>query len=200
MSPSAEIAGTSRFGLPAAPGGLCLVQDLLNTRALRVTSGHGFPDLLAETSTASTWLADALERWSRQTGRPAPEISLTGKDLRELRQHRDRLHAWVNDPATDGPGLPAQILMRPGNGTVTYEARQSTADGLLSLVYLELLLAGQTDRLARFRTCANPPCGAAFYDTSRNGRRVWHDPKTCGNVVNLRASRSRQKSGDAARS
>ncbi|MEA5365288.1 CGNR zinc finger domain-containing protein [Amycolatopsis sp., V23-08] len=47
--------------------------------------------------------------------------------------------------------------------------------------------------MARFRTCAKAPCGAAFYDTSRSGSRVWHDVKTCGNVVNLRASRSRQK-------
>ncbi|MET9001843.1 CGNR zinc finger domain-containing protein [Amycolatopsis sp. NPDC004169] len=200
MSPSADIGSTSRFGLPAAPAGLCLVQDLLNTRALHVTSGHGFPDLLAETSTASAWLKSALDTWSRQTGRPTPMISLTGKDLRDLRRYRDHLHAWVTDPATEGPELPAQILVRPVSGTVAYEARQDTAGGLLSLVCLELLLAGQTDRLARFRTCANTPCGAAFYDTSRNGRRVWHDPKTCGNVVNLRASRSRQKSGDATRS
>jgi predicted RNA-binding Zn ribbon-like protein len=198
MSPSVDVGSTVRFGLPAAPSGLCLVQDLLNTRALHVTSGHGFPDLLAETSTASPWLNGALATWSRQTGRPAPAVSLTDKDLRDLRRHRDHLHAWVTDPTADGPELAARVLVRPASSTVTYEVGQGTADGVLSLVYLELLLAGQTDRLARLKTCANSPCGAAFYDTSRNGSRVWHDVKTCGNVVNLRASRTRQRRGRAA--
>ncbi|GMA87986.1 hypothetical protein GCM10025868_32360 [Angustibacter aerolatus] len=40
--------------------------------------------------------------------------------------------------------------------------------------------------------CANPECGAAFYDGSPNASRRWHDVRTCGNVANLRASRARR--------
>ncbi|MFF1285457.1 CGNR zinc finger domain-containing protein [Streptomyces sp. NPDC058299] len=43
------------------------------------------------------------------------------------------------------------------------------------------------------KTCRNPACGEAFYDRSRNGTRVWHDMKTCGNALNLRASRARRQ-------
>ena len=47
-------------------------------------------------------------------------------------------------------------------------------------------------RWARMRTCQNPVCQTAFYDSTRNGNRVWHDTKTCGNIMNLRASRARK--------
>jgi predicted RNA-binding Zn ribbon-like protein len=32
-----------------------------------------------------------------------------------------------------------------------------------------------------------------FYDSSPNRSRAWHNTKTCGNVSNLRASRSRRR-------
>ncbi|MFB9444749.1 CGNR zinc finger domain-containing protein [Dactylosporangium vinaceum] len=59
---------------------------------------------------------------------------------------------------------------------------------------LEALLASHVGILGRLKVCTNPSCGAAFYDLSRNSTRVWHDMKTCGNTMNLRASRARRRS------
>ncbi|WP_230486657.1 CGNR zinc finger domain-containing protein [Nocardioides anomalus] len=65
--------------------------------------------------------------------------------------------------------------------------------GLLALADLELLLARAAGVLARLKVCANPDCGAAFFDASKNSSRRWHDVKTCGNTANLRASRERRR-------
>ncbi|MEU0254576.1 CGNR zinc finger domain-containing protein [Streptomyces sp. NPDC006184] len=69
------------------------------------------------------------------------------------------------------------------------------ADGaaVASLVHLEALLASHTGAPSRLKMYRNPACGEAFYDRSRNGTRVWHDMKTCGNALNLRASRARRQ-------
>jgi predicted RNA-binding Zn ribbon-like protein len=32
-----------------------------------------------------------------------------------------------------------------------------------------------------------------FYDNSKNQSRVWHNTSDCGNLVNLRAARARQR-------
>ncbi|NUR09393.1 MAG: CGNR zinc finger domain-containing protein, partial [Nocardioidaceae bacterium] len=45
----------------------------------------------------------------------------------------------------------------------------------------------------RLKTCRGRGCPCAFYDASRNNSRVWHDVHTCGNVANLRASRTRRR-------
>jgi predicted RNA-binding Zn ribbon-like protein len=78
---------------------------------------------------------------------------------------------------------------------VTYRATGVGWRVVSALVHTELLLAQHTGAAERFRSCANPACGAAFYDRTRNGSRVWHDAKTCGNVMNLRASRARRARG-----
>jgi len=49
------------------------------------------------------------------------------------------------------------------------------------------LLAQQRGQWPRFKTCQFDACGIAFYDSSRNASRVWHDVSTCGNQTNLRA-------------
>ncbi|MEK8106680.1 CGNR zinc finger domain-containing protein [Micromonospora sp. M12] len=79
------------------------------------------------------------------------------------------------------------------DGRLTYEPSGGGATAVASLVHLEALLAAHTGTLARLKTCMNPDCGAAFYDMSRNSIRVWHDMKTCGNAMNLRASRARRR-------
>ena len=40
--------------------------------------------------------------------------------------------------------------------------------------------------LARTRVCAGSDCGWLFVDTSKSGRRIWCDMKTCGNVAKAR--------------
>ncbi|EXG82079.1 CGNR zinc finger domain-containing protein [Cryptosporangium arvum] len=178
-----------------APGGLRLVQDLLNTAGMPVAS---LPDLLDETSTAQRWLDGTLRAWARQTGRTTPSISLTEKDLAALRTLRGRVRGWVTGESENDGSLAMAADVSVRDGDLVYGPRGRGAAAITSLVALEALLASRTGELGRLKTCQNPACGAAFYDRSRSGTRVWHDMKTCGNTLNLRASRARRRQSSTA--
>ena len=45
----------------------------------------------------------------------------------------------------------------------------------------------------RLRACANPACGWAFYDRSRNGSSRWCDMAICGNRAKQRALQVRRR-------
>lgn len=181
---------TGRMLLAAAPGGLCVVQDLLNSAGMPVAS---IPDLLDDETAARGWLDASLRTWTAQTGRDAVRITVSGDDLPALRELRGHIRGWLTDQADDPAPrqLEAGLLFR--DGRLSFEPRGEGAAAVASLVLLEALLASHTGTLRRLRTCLNPSCGAAFYDLSRNGTRVWHDMKTCGNTMNLRASRARRR-------
>ncbi len=49
-----------------------------------------------------------------------------------------------------------------------------------------------TGGVSRVRSCADPRCGRAFVDTTRNGRRRWCDMATCGNRAKAARHRRRQ--------
>jgi predicted RNA-binding Zn ribbon-like protein len=57
----------------------------------------------------------------------------------------------------------------------------------------DILLAQQHELWPRLKACRNPPCSVVFYDSSKNQSRVWHNTAVCGNLVNLRAARARQR-------
>jgi hypothetical protein len=183
-------ASTGRLMLAAAPGGLCVVQDLLNSASIPVAS---VPDLLADRATAQLWLDTSLRTWSRQSGRTPPRITLSGNDLGTLRELRSQIRGWLTNEAPDHTALTLEADISLRDGRLTYEPHGGGAAAVTSLVVLESLLAARAGTLSRLKTCMNPACGAAFYDLSRNSTRVWHDMKTCGNPINLRASRARRR-------
>jgi predicted RNA-binding Zn ribbon-like protein len=196
MSLSAVVG---RFGLEPAPGGLRLVQDLVNT-SLSARQGDAEQDELADLSTATAWLGQALAEWSAATGRPLPDTSLRQRDLGALRTLREQLrqslranaaHVDPVPPAGPDGGVSSDVrLTLRADGQVDY---QPLTAGLAGLISVEMLLAGATGALSRLKSCAAPVCGACFYDGSPNRARVWHNTKMCGNVPNLRASRARRK-------
>ena len=53
--------------------------------------------------------------------------------------------------------------------------------------------AQRVDTWRRLKTCQETLCSAAFYDRSRNNSKVWRDVHTCGNAVDVRAYRARQR-------
>jgi len=181
---------TLRYGVEQAPGGLSVVQDLLNTAKLPVAPA---PDLLDDEAAAQAWVDAASTTWGERTGRTPPRIPLSGKDLPALRGFRDRLREWLAGETADGAPQPLAAEVVLSDGGLTYGPRGGGAAAVTSLVLLETLLASHTGSLSRLKTCRNPACGVAFYDLSRNSARVWHDMKTCGNVMNLRASRARKR-------
>ena len=185
MTSDDATTSTGRLRLDAAPGGLCVVQDLLNTAGLPTGL---VPDLLTDPATAQTWLEASLRTWTARTGQDAPRVTLTSDDLATLRELRASIRGWLTGDSAPQPPhlLAADISWR--DGRLVHRPQD-----FASLVALEALLASHTGTLRRLKTCQNPACGAAFYDQSRNGTRVWHDMKTCGNTMNLRASRARRR-------
>ncbi|MFG1708178.1 CGNR zinc finger domain-containing protein [Nonomuraea sp. M3C6] len=186
---------TGRYDLDCAPGGLGLVQDLLNTISAGVPQQ---PDLLADVESARTWVYDVTARWSAATGQPIPEVALDGDELQELRAFRDTVHRVTAAPADgSGPAVPhtaAAALRLGADGTVRLEPRGTGWRLLASLVLAALFEAEQTDIRRRLKTCHNPRCRVAFYDRSRNNSGVWHSLRVCGNAANLRAHRARRRS------
>ncbi|MDG4780546.1 CGNR zinc finger domain-containing protein [Micromonospora sp. WMMD961] len=186
---------TRRLGVALAPGGLCVVQDLLNSTGVPVAPTL---ELLDDETVAQSWLDDSLRTWGEQTGQPPPRISLAREDLAPLRALRDHVRSWLTNDADDQTRHPLVADVSYCNGRLTYAPGGGGAKAVASLVYLEAVLASHTGTLARLKTCMNPDCGAAFYDMSRNSTRVWHDMRTCGNTMNLRASRARRRATPAS--
>ncbi len=185
-----DLDATARFDLEGAPGGMRLLQDLVNTRP---PEGAPHPDLLRDAETASAWLAVAMRTWSERSGQDAPDATVTERELPALRAFREQLGAWLADRERPLATPERAIAVGLADGRATHRPRRGGADGLVALVALELLMAQHAEAPPRLKACANPDCGAAFYDRSRNLSRVWHDVRTCGNQANLRASRARRR-------
>ncbi|MDH6126513.1 CGNR zinc finger domain-containing protein [Kitasatospora sp. GP82] len=190
---------TARYELESAPGGLGLVQDLLNTVAA------GAPrqaDLLSDLAAAQAWVDDATAQWSAVTGQPVPQVALDADGLDELRAFRDELHRLTTQAREDVPETESAVpvlhsataaLQLGEDGLVRLESRGTGWRRLASLVLVAAFEGQRADTRRRLKTCRNPRCRAAFYDRSRNNSGVWHDVKTCGNAANLRAYRARQR-------
>jgi hypothetical protein len=190
---------TVRYGVDPAPGGLALVQDLLNT----APAGPRERDLLGSGETALKWWGEARTAWEEATRRTPVELALTETDLNGLRTFRDALRLVVTgnnsgDGGTtdrDGGSLPlASVVLRMGDdGEVRVEPRDKGWRAIASVALIEVMEAQRVDTWRRLKTCREARCRAAFYDHSRNNSKVWHDVHTCGNAVNVRAYRDRQR-------
>jgi predicted RNA-binding Zn ribbon-like protein len=181
---------TERYGLRAAPGGLALVQDLVNTRAI---TGHG-ADLLADGAQAHRWAGDAVEAWALESGSSFHPPALSDNDASRLRDLRALLDSLLDPTSSMRPKLSgAATLAFDDAGNVRLEPMGRGWRWLSSAVMAEVLLSQQNGTWRRLKRCRNSDCGSAFYDRSKNSSGVWHDVKTCGNVANLRASRARRR-------
>ncbi|KZB83238.1 CGNR zinc finger domain-containing protein [Amycolatopsis regifaucium] len=179
---------TDRYRLRAAPSGLALVQDFLNTRAIQT---YGL-DLLSDADLARPWAAEALAEWSRAREAEVPDITLGSSDLRALRDLRESFVSLVDgqDAAVERP-IKAELVLR--DGVVRLFPSGTGRQWLTSALWTETLLAQQSGIWPRLKLCRLDGCRSAFYDVSRNNSGVWHDVRTCGNIANLRASRERKK-------
>lgn len=187
-------AASQRYGITPAPGGLGLVQDFLNTRAI---AGYG-PDLLTDPALARDWVAGAVRNWSAARGEELAPPHLDDADLTKLRSLRDNIDALVSGGATGArSAVPAALVVSPA-GEVRLEPSGAGWRWLASALWAEILLSQHADTWRRVKRCHNHHCGSTFYDRSRNNSGVWHDVKTCGNAANLRASRARRRERERA--
>jgi predicted RNA-binding Zn ribbon-like protein len=183
---------TERYGLTPAPGGLALVQEFINTRAI---PGQG-ADLLNDGDAATTWAAQALPTWLARRGIDSPRWKLTDGDATTLRALRVTLTGLLTsgtlDCTTDGTAGSAELVVSQ-DGQVQLLPSGRGPRWLCSALWTEVLQAQLTGDWTRLKVCRNPDCSSAFYDRSKNNSGVWHNVKTCGNAANLRTSRARRR-------
>ncbi|WP_328606959.1 CGNR zinc finger domain-containing protein [Amycolatopsis sp. NBC_00345] len=179
---------TERYAAAPAPVSLRRVQSFLNTRSA------GRPpevDLLADTASANGWLR-TLE-W--------PAVPrLTTDDLQPLYELREALQARLEAGQSGSrPDLAHHLEKLRWKVTLAEDGQLAlSAEGegwrqVGGTVLSDVLLAQQHDLWPRLKACRNPPCAVVFYDSSKNRSRVWHNTSVCGNLINLRASRARQR-------
>ncbi|MEU1699398.1 CGNR zinc finger domain-containing protein [Streptomyces pseudogriseolus] len=182
---------TERYLIRPAAGGLALVQELLNTRAI---PPYG-EDVLAGEETGGRWLRDVTASWAEAHGWPGPSGEPRPEDLDRVRALRERLAALVTGEA-EPVRAPTDVSLRPGldeAGRVALVPVGSPGEWLEASVWAQVLLAQTDGTWRRLKLCREPGCRSAFYDRSRNNSGVWHDVRRCGNAANLRASRARRK-------
>lgn len=182
---------TQRYAAAPAPALLRRVQSFLNTRS---TGRPPEADLLAGPAPANSWLR-ALD-W------PASP-RLTTDDLPPLYELREALQAQLEADRAAAEPRPQPDLARHLEklrwGMTLQEGRlvlSAEGDGwrqVAGTVLADILLAQQHELWPRLKACRNAPCSVVFYDNSKNQSRVWHNTSDCGNLVNLRAARARQR-------
>jgi hypothetical protein len=183
-------AASDRFALTPAPGGVALVQDFLNTKAI---GGH--PDLLADPKVAQAWVTTAVQAWSTSRGDVVRPLALSPADVTKLRALRATIAGLITADVSGSPGIgsiPASFGLSD-RGDVRLEPAGSGWRWLASALWGEILLSQQTGTWRRLKQCHNPDCRSTFYDRSKNNSGVWHNVKVCGNAANLRASRARRR-------
>ncbi|MFE6162328.1 CGNR zinc finger domain-containing protein [Streptomyces sp. NPDC056486] len=162
-----------------APGGLALIQALVNT--LDLESG-----------------ADALDT---SEGR-APFGLAPGAETGAARELRESLRVACLAHAGHGPHTAAPALSQLLAGApllVRVDAEDGSAslapvepDALVSRVALAIAEAVAAGTWSRLKACEAPDCHWAYYDRSPAGRSRWCDMGVCGARAKMRAYRARK--------
>jgi predicted RNA-binding Zn ribbon-like protein len=176
----------------AAPGELELVRAFINT-----ADRERGADALAE--------ADDLRRWLSGHGLLAANADVGRDELTVALAVREALREMAGGNSGRTPSVPACATLdalseasglRPTfepDGTVTLAPGTAGVAGglgrLLGIVVFSLV-SGDWSRL---KTCRNPACRWAFYDTTRNRSGVWCDMAACGSRAKARAYYARRQ-------
>jgi predicted RNA-binding Zn ribbon-like protein len=172
-----------------------LLEALLRTSTVHRSGSPA--DELGTLESATSWLGRALPR-SKQTG---PAVHLRRADLEPLRALRETLRQTLRadrpsaqpDTDTDTTAFEASVQLRWSRASgLDAQPLKTGWEAVASLITVELVIADANGTLRRIKTCARGECGYPFIDHSRNVSRMWHDADTCGNIINLRASRARK--------
>ncbi|WP_447039383.1 CGNR zinc finger domain-containing protein [Streptomyces sp. DSM 118878] len=166
-----------------APGGLALVQDLVNS--LDVESG-----------------ADALDTAAgRNAFGLAPGDVAAARELRESLRAACLAHAGhpPHGPVRDLTGLlaagPLVVRVDAGTGAASLgPADASTLTARVASAIAEGITEGTWRRL---KACEAADCLWAYYDRSPAGRGRWCDMAVCGARAKMRAYRARKGAGGA---
>jgi predicted RNA-binding Zn ribbon-like protein len=180
-------------GRAPAPGGLALVQGLVNT----VDREHG-PDLLDD--------AAGLRDWLHRRGLLEPDAGVTERDLGAARDLREALRALLlaNNGEAEPPwarraleAAAARADLRaafPPDGPELVPQRDGV-DGALGRVVAAAFAAMLDGGWPRLKACPRECCGWAFYDRSSNASATWCSMSVCGGRVKSGAYYRRRRRG-----
>jgi len=146
-----------------------------------------------------------LCRWLAAVDLPAPAAA-SGRDLTKARALREAIHravthgidgcpieptdlAVINRCATQP--TPHPVLAGDGTSHLVAPPGREVAAGLAVIARDAIELLGAHD--GRLRRCEGPLCSLVFHDASRPGSRRWCQATGCGNKVNTKAYRQRQR-------
>jgi predicted RNA-binding Zn ribbon-like protein len=169
----------ARYGVRPAPGGLALVHDLLNTRAI----GEKDVDSLGDGRRATQWMRTVVRAWARMTGRRCPSQVLTDTDAAQLRRLRDNLLRSLTALPGEAEDVGRATLELAGTGELSWTPSGVGWRWVYGAVLGEVLLSQHAGTWPRLKQCPNPACGAIFYDSTWNSGAVWHNAGTCGRTT-----------------
>ena len=178
-------------GREPAPGGLALVQSLVNT----VDREHG-PDLFDD--------AGGLRDWLDARGLLDPEQPVGTDELAAAVELREALRSMLlanngepRDPAA-GRALEAAAARAelragfPPEGPELVPARGGV-DGALGRVVAAAFAAMLDGTWPRLKACPRELCGWAFFDRSSNASATWCSMSVCGGRVKSGAYHRRRR-------
>lgn len=124
------------------------------------------------------------------------------KDLADARALREaiwetaRAHVEGKKPRAEHVGLITDMAQRPDPAPAWRNGHYYLPDGqpfssVMARAARDALELFGTDRVKRFRKCANPNCYLMFVDLSRPGKRQWCTMERCGNLAKV--ARHREK-------
>jgi predicted RNA-binding Zn ribbon-like protein len=175
-----------------APQPLEVVRDLVNS-----WDRENGTDEFANPAGGMAWFA-------RHALLPASS-ALTDVEVHRIVRLRESFRAVLVAHATGDVADPGAVLVldvEASNGQVslgfdtdgvpTLRPAAGGLDGALGRLVATVALAVLDGTWRRLKSCANPECGWAFYDHSRNRSGTWCQMAECGNRAKVKAYRARQ--------
>lgn len=182
---------------PAAPHGLDLVIDFVNTLELETST-----DQLAKPRDLAAWLVE--RKLLDPPGAPVREVHRQqALRLREALRALMLRHNGITQDRDAGSEL--ERVAHRGRLSVQFAVDGSASiaprgDGIaaaLARLLVPVAESAADGTWTRVKACRAGECHWAFYDQSRNRSGVWCDMAVCGNRTKVRAYRQKKPSGGA---
>lgn len=177
-----------RVGSPPAPSSLILIEGFLNT-----WSGEMNIDDFTTPESTEAWLR-SVELW-------LSEESITPEQTQQIVKFRHDLRAWILD-SSDSLSineLAANISFQAefnDDGEVRFVTQGNACDKVIGTL-IEIICESQKHGTwERFKCCALPTCGWAFYDATRSRTKRWCSMQTCGSRHKSREHYKRKQQAD----
>jgi CGNR zinc finger len=177
-----------RTGSPPAPGKLVLLEGFLNT-----WSGEMGIDDFKTTRSTEEWLR-SIDLWRDPK-------KITTEQTQKIIKFRSELRSWILDKEHLQPldMLASEISFHAEfnpEGEVRFHPTGNAYHKVLGTLIEVIAESQKNGTWDRFKCCALPTCGWAFYDSTRSRTKRWCSMKTCGSRHKSRKYYKRKQQPD----